>query len=84
MASITLTIPDALVTRVLNGFCGLHGYQATIPNPVNPEEMIPNPDTKAEFMRKKLLAIIKRAVLEYEGNEAQRASLAAGDTSVQL
>lgn len=72
MASITLTIPDALNTRVINGFCGLNGYNAEVDG------------TKAAFMRKILLAKIKRDVLEWEGNEAQRTALATGGTDIQL
>jgi hypothetical protein len=72
MASITLAIPDALTTRVLNGFCGLHGYNAATDG------------TKAEFMRKTLLQMVKRDVLEFEGNAAQRTALTTGGTDVQL
>jgi hypothetical protein len=71
MASITLTIPDELNTRVVTGFCGLNGYQES-------------DGTKVEFMRKILLQKIKRDVLEWEGNEAQRAALEAGRADIQL
>jgi hypothetical protein len=71
MSSITLSIPDALNTRVVNGFCGLNGYQAS-------------DGTKVEFMRKVLLQKIKRDVLEWEGNEAQRTALTTGGTDIQL
>jgi len=72
MSSITLSIPDALSTRVVNGFCGLNNYNAATDG------------TKAEFMRKVLLQKIKRDVLEWEGNEAQRTALATGGTDIQL
>ena len=84
MAQIILTIPDALTTRVLAGICGLYGYSTTIPNPVNPEEMIQNPETKSEFVRKILLKKIKRDVLEFEGNEAQRNALLSGEEDIVL
>lgn len=71
MASITLTIPDELNTRVVTGFCGLNRYQES-------------DGTKVEFMRKVLLQKIKRDVLEWEGNEAQRAAMATGETDIQL
>lgn len=35
MASITLTIPDAIVQKVLTGFCSTHGYAAQIPSKDN-------------------------------------------------
>mgnify|MGYP000344527843 CR=1 FL=1 len=71
MASITLTIPDALNTRVVNGFCGLNGYNAAVDG------------TKVEFMRKVLLQKIKRDVLEWEGNEAQRTAYTTGKTELE-
>lgn len=80
----SLTIPDVLAPRIIAGLCGLHNYQSTIPDPDNPGETIPNPETKAEFIRKLLLAKIKRDVLEYEGVEAQRAAMTAGGTEITL
>lgn len=84
MAQIILTIPDALTTRILAGICGLHGYQITVLDPENPEEMIPNPETKSEFVKKVLLKKIKRDVLEFEGNEAQRNALLSGEGGIIL
>lgn len=84
MAQIILNIPDELVQRVTNGMCGLHNYQAEIPKPDNPEEMIKNPVTKAEFIKKIIRQKIKRDVLEWEGAEAQRAAYRTGETEVDI
>ena len=85
MAQITLTISDALAPRVIAGFCGLHNYQVSVRDPKNPEgSMIPNPETKMEFIKRILLGKIKRDVLEYEGNEAQRQALSMGQKDIIL
>lgn len=85
MASITLTINDAFATRVLDGFCGHHGYQATIPGPPdisgNPTT-IPNPETKMQFMKRLLYAMIKRDVASYESDVARAAAAAAAGTDI--
>lgn len=72
MASITLQIPDAQATRILTAYCGLYGYQETI-------DRQPNPQTRLAFMKAQIYKNIKRAVIEYEGVEAQRAAIAAGN-----
>ena len=84
MAQIVLNIPDALVDRVVAGMCGLHNYQETIPDPNNPEQMIPNPETKAEFVKRIIRKKIKRDVIEWEGAEAQRATYRTGETEITL
>jgi hypothetical protein len=72
MASITLAIPDALTARVVEGFCGLHNYNAETDG------------TKVEFMRKTLLQMVKRDVLEWEGNQAQKTAQTTGNTDIRL
>lgn len=84
MAQIILNIPDALVNRVIAGMYGLHSYQATIQNPDNPDEMIPNPESKADFVKRIIKKKIKRDVLEWEGAEAQRQAYITGDTEVDI
>ena len=71
MAQITINIPDAIAPRVLNGFATHYGYQPTI----NGE---PNPQTKAQFAKAKLIEIIKAAV---RATEVQDASNAAATTA---
>jgi hypothetical protein len=84
MAQIILYLPDDLVARVLAGMCGLHNYQETITDPENPEQTIPNPETKVEFIKRIIRQKIKRDVLEWEGAEAQRTAYRTGETDIQL
>jgi hypothetical protein len=82
MAQLTLTIPDALLTRVTAGICGLHGHRDTIGDAEG--KQIANPETKAAFLKRIIMQKIKRDVLEWEGNEAQRAAMKTGETDILI
>jgi len=81
MANITITIPDAIASRVLNGFARRYGYAPTIDGE-------PNPETKAQFAKRKLIELIKQAVREAEVQEASNAAATtaaqSADTDIQL
>lgn len=72
MASITITIPDAIAPRVLSGFCKRYNYLPTL------TDGSPNPETKAQFAKRKIIDFIKLAVRE---SEIQDASDAASRTA---
>lgn len=65
---IIIDVPDAQAQRVLNGFCADRGYQPTLPDDT------PNPETKAQFVKRLLIQYIKNSV---RMNEIQAASEAA-------
>lgn len=76
MATITITIPDAIAQRVLNGFSQRYGYQPLLENGTA------NPETKAQFCKRKITEIVKVAVRESEMNTAiNAASKAAADAA---
>lgn len=82
MATFSIAIPDAQATRILAAYCGLYGYQETVAGPLDVDgnpTTIPNPQTRLQFMKAQILKNIKRAVIEYEGVEAQRAAITAGN-----
>jgi len=71
MASVTITIPDPVVTRVLTAICANHGYQATI-------DGSPNPETKAQAVKRYVKEWAMAHVEAYEAKEAaEEARLAA-------
>lgn len=79
MASITLTIPNSEAARVLDGFAAYHRYRVTIDNPDYDPNVegslvtIPNPETKIQFAKKKIIEFIKESVSAAE----ERATLEA-------
>lgn len=83
MASITFTIPDDQTDRVINTFATYHAYQDTVANPGhNPadpesEETIPNPMSKAQFLKAKIVKFVLDAVRAQEQSVAILAAKAA-------
>lgn len=50
MATFTKTIPDELVPEVISAYCYNFNYQDFIPD--NSGNLIPNPETKANFAKR--------------------------------
>jgi len=76
MSTISITIPDAVTTRVLNGFAKRFNYSPTL------ENGSPNPETKAAFAKRKLIELIKQAVRESEIQDAANAAATTAGASV--
>jgi hypothetical protein len=70
MGSITINYPDALGSRILNAFCEHHGYQSEIRAPDN--TIVPNPETKLQFLKRKTAQFIKDSWKANEIRTAQR------------
>ncbi len=64
MATITLTIPNAVASRITDAISAKYGYSATLMNGT------PNPQTKADFTKAWLITQLKNAVKEHEQNTA--------------
>jgi hypothetical protein len=79
MASITITIPDAVKDRVLDAFCKQRGYQETV-TASDSVTIIPNPESKAAFVKRTLKEVVINDVRQYEMSQAsQEASKAASE-----
>lgn len=81
MANITLTIPDSQVQSVLNAVCVALGYKDTVPDTnskVVPVPQIPNPVTKAQFVKSYLVAHVRTLVTQ---GLKQPAAKSAEDTA---
>lgn len=61
----------------LNDFCTHHKYQDEIPDPDNPGETIPNPETKVQFFQRKTKEFV------YGSVKSQRV-VTAGDAARQV
>ena len=64
MATITLTIPDAQINRVVGAFAIAYNYQAILENPDG--TTFPNPETRPQFMRRQIMTFIKNTVQSVE------------------
>jgi len=65
MATITLTVPDAQLPRVIAAVTANAGYSPTLP------DGSPNPQTPAEFVKQLLANYLKHFVLEHEAAQAK-------------
>lgn len=75
MTTITITIPDNITPRVINGFAKRYNYSPTL------ENGDPNPETKAQFAKRKIIEYIKQSVKEAEMQDATNAAATTAGTS---
>ncbi len=82
MATVTLTFSDSIATRVVNALAFKFGYTDTVPSDPNDlmSPPIPNPETKAAFVKRNVAQLLRHMVIQAE---AQQAALAA-DTAARL
>jgi hypothetical protein len=81
--NITLTIPDEVAPRVLQGLATFYNYQPTLLD-VNTGQMIPNPEPKAAFAKRMILAHIVTTVRVTESNAALATAVASVDNDIHL
>lgn len=71
MAGLTIDIGGAAqAARIADAFADVYGYQAQVPDPQNPAQMIPNPVSKGAFVKQQIIAFVKQTVAGSEGNKA--------------
>jgi len=63
MAQIVLTVNDAQLTRLAEAVARRQGYRDTIQDSVDPTKTIPNPETKAQFVRRWVITMLKNEMV---------------------
>ena len=76
MATLTLTIPNAQLSRVADAICEKFGYTGFEPDGITPQ-------TKQEFVRKILIKYLKKSVAEHEAGNAGAAAFKAVELDVE-
>ena len=76
MAVISIDIPNAALNRVTDAY----GYIAQMTNAEG--EVIPNPQTRAQFTKAKIIEHIKAVVKDQEGRVAAEAARQTKETEV--
>jgi hypothetical protein len=76
MAEIKITIPDALLPRVINGLAAFYGYQVIIDGQ-------PNPQTKGQFAKAQLIEHVKHCVKQVETDEAVNTARVTKATEIE-
>jgi len=67
MATISITIPNAIANRVMDAMAYQHGYQDIVDDK-------PNPETKVSFCKKVMIKMVKESVKAYEANRDAEAA----------
>ena len=73
MAQLIINIPNDKVTRVMDALTGAWGYEPLILSEI---EMIPNPETKAAFVKRHIIDDLKEVIYNYELTTAVKAAVA--------
>lgn len=84
-AKVCIEFDDSKKDRIINGVAGQYGYQARIQTSENPDGTpitIPNPETKAKFVKRVLAQSIKNAVRSFEATQAAEVARLAAIKSV--
>lgn len=80
MARINVNIPAAAEERVHDAFASAYGWEAEVPDPDNPGQTIPNPQSKADFTAERIVAFVKEVVA---GQEAAAAAETAREQAAE-
>jgi hypothetical protein len=88
MATLSITIPDAIAARVLDAVAYGNGYSDMIPDPMGSGNPIPNPITKTQFAKNVLKDWIKANVVSYESvqaaDTARQAAIDAANSQIVI
>ncbi len=88
MASISITVPDAIAARVTADMCYYNGYQQKVPDPNNPGQLIDNPITPGQFIKNCIKNYVLQCCRAYEAQKAAEdarvAAITAADTDILL
>ena len=78
MAQISLTIKDTLYAKEVEAVAAMNGWTATIPDPANPEQTIPN-ITKEVFFKRQIKAWAINQAVEFANRQAIAAVVMEAD-----
>ena len=76
--NISLTIRDNLYAKEVEAVAAMNGWTATIPDPANPEQTIPN-ITKEAFFKKQIKAWARNQAVEFANRTALTAVVMEAD-----
>ncbi len=70
MATISISVPDAIAARVTADMCYYNGYQSQVPDPNNPGQTMPNPITPGQFVKNCIKQYVLNCCVAYEAQKA--------------
>lgn len=83
---VCVDAPGTQRTRILTNYTNAHGYQPTIAQPDGTS--VPNPETRAQFFKRKLAETVRETVKAYEvslaAEDARKAAAAKVDSETGI
>lgn len=79
MAQFTITVPDDKVQDLLNAFATQYNYQTTVDDLSG--GTVPNPESKAQFAKNKILKYIKEVYIAAQVQQVEEVRLTTIDTA---
>ncbi len=70
MATLSITVPDAIAARITSDMCAYNGYQEQIPDVNNPGTFIDNPMTPGQFVKECVKTYILSCCRAFEATKA--------------
>ena len=93
MATLTITLPDNIKERVYKGVAAAHRYRTEIPNPAYDSmydasptnlKMLPNPESRDDFVTRMVKDFIMRSVQKAESDTARETAEKSAKDEVAL
>ena len=82
MATISITIPDAVLTRVSTALAASVNWTATINDPAL--GVITNPETQAQAAKRAVTEFVKTTTVQYEGQVAHQTADATAKSQITI
>jgi hypothetical protein len=81
LATISISIPDAMMPRVTEAFKAQHNYQVKIPSGPEPgAPLVDNPETEAQFVKRMIREYVKELTIAHEATgAAENARISANE-----
>lgn len=74
---------NASKDAIIDAFCAMGGYTDTVPDPANPGQTIPNPQSKQAFYNKRIEAFIRDTYKSYRVSVAEKAAKATAEAAAE-
>ena len=79
---LSINVPDAIAPRVVNGLCTRWRYPDTITDITG--SVIPNPQTKASFIKERIILYVKATIADAEIHASTTASDIRADVDAAI
>lgn len=81
--TVTFTYPEESHATIVESFARAYNYQENIPDPGDPDAVIPNPETKEQFAGRQVLSHVSNIVKDHTPDkDAVEAARVAAEAAV--